>query len=216
MASKLNREAEYLNALFSLTLNPAQAGRAVSLVESLTPVERSEFVSLADSHHVLVRGLKTVLDHATRDGNTVLAGWASEELEKEHKRISTALVYLQNICEELESANCPTTVMKSLDHWPDLGNDLDLYSTASEAKVVEVFTTKLRAEVENRRSGDWEIQRAYRAAQLGRSAGSQMELCRAWIERIRRNPRPTARTNGRAHRDGSPFCDSPRAQGRRR
>ena len=137
MASKLNREAEYLNALFSLTLSPAQAGRAISLLASLTPDERSEFASLADSHHVLVRGLNTILEQATRDDATVLAHWASGELEKEHKRISTALVYLEHICEELENAHCPTTVMKSLDHYPDLGNDLDLYSTADEGAICE-------------------------------------------------------------------------------
>src|SRR5690348_6991449 len=154
MASKLNREAEYLNALFSLTLNPAQAGRAISLVASLTPSERSEFVSLADSNHVLVRGLNTVLDQATLDGSTARALWASEELEKEHRRISTALVYLQNICEELESAHCPTTVMKSLDHYPDLGNDLDLYGTANERAICEVMTGKFNAHVEARSWGD--------------------------------------------------------------
>src|SRR5207248_9598831 len=112
MASKLNREAEYLNALFSLTLTPTQAGRAVSLIASLTPIERSEFTSLADSHHALVLGLTTVLDRSTRDGDTVLAQSATEELEKENKRISTALAYLRDICEELATADCPMTVMK--------------------------------------------------------------------------------------------------------
>jgi|SRR5215469_7077 len=154
MTSKLNREAEYLNALFSLSLNPAQAGRAVSLVASLTATERAEFVSLADSHHVVVRGLNTVFDQATSDGRTSLAKWASEKLEEESKRISVALVYLQNICDELESANCPTTVMKSLDHYPDLGHDLDLYSTASERAICKVMTGKFNAHIEARSWGD--------------------------------------------------------------
>ena len=82
MASKLNREAEYLNALFTLTLNPVQGARAVDLVASLTPQERAEFLSLADSHHVIVRGLNTILDFATRNGDTRLAQWAAEELER--------------------------------------------------------------------------------------------------------------------------------------
>jgi hypothetical protein len=154
MASKLNREAEYLNALFSLTINPAESDREVSLVASLTPEERSEFVSLADSHHVIVRGLNTVLAQANRDGNTALAQWASGELDKEHKRISTALVYLQSICEELENAGCQTTVMKSLDHYPDLGNDLDLYSTADDHAICKVMTEKFNAHIEARSWGD--------------------------------------------------------------
>jgi hypothetical protein len=154
MASRLNREAEYLDALFRLTLSPAQAGRAVSLVASLTPQERAEFLALADSHHVTVRGLGTVLDHATRNGDVPLAKWAAEEIEKEHKRISTALVYLEEICKELESGQCPTTVMKSLDHYPDLGNDLDLYSTADEKAICKVLTSKFNAHIEPRSWGD--------------------------------------------------------------
>lgn len=154
MASSLNREAEYLNALFTLVVNPAQAGRAVDMAGVLTPVERAEFLSLADSHHVVVRALNTVLDFATRNGDTRLAAWAADELEKEHKRISTALVYLEQICGELEDANCPTTVMKSLDHYPDLGNDLDLYSTADEKSICEVMTSKFNAHIEPRSWGD--------------------------------------------------------------
>jgi hypothetical protein len=154
MASTLNREAEYLDALFTLTLNPVQAGPALDLVASLTPQERSNFLSLADSHHVIVRALNTVLEHAARKNDSALSPWAAEELEKEHKRISTALVYLQAICDELENANCPTTVLKSLDHYPDLGNDLDLYSTADEKTIRNVMTGKFNAHIEARSWGD--------------------------------------------------------------
>lgn len=154
MASKLNREAEYLDALFSLTLNPVQAAKAVALFASLSPLERNDFISLADAHHVVVRALNTVLDHATRTGDVEPSKVAAEELEKEHKRISTALVYLHAICDELESANCPTTVMKSLDHHPDLGNDLDLYSTADEKSICDVMTGKFNAHIEARSWGD--------------------------------------------------------------
>ena len=154
MASALNREAEYLDALFTLTLNPVQAGPALDLVASLTPQERSNFLSLADSHHVIVRALNAVLEHAASKNDSALRPWAAEELEKEHKRISTALVYLQAICDELENANCPTTVLKSLDHYPDLGNDLDLYSTADEKPICNVMTGKFNAHIEARSWGD--------------------------------------------------------------
>ncbi|HWC19346.1 MAG TPA: hypothetical protein VG498_20205 [Terriglobales bacterium] len=154
MASTLNREAEYLNALFTLVLNPAQGGRAADLVSSLAPEERAEFLSLADSHHVVVRGLSTLLDFATRNGSTRVASWASDKLDAERRRISTALVYLEQICGELEEAQCPTTVMKSLDHYPDLGNDLDLYTTAEEKSVCEVMTKKFNAHIEPRSWGD--------------------------------------------------------------
>ena len=152
MASKLNREAEYLDALFTLTLSPAQASEAVAFVARLNPQERADFLSLADSHHVIVRALTTVLGHVNSNGE--LREWVSAELDSEHKRISTALVYLEAICQELEAADCPATVMKSLDHYPDLGNDLDLYSTASEKAVCNVMTGKFNAKIEARSWGD--------------------------------------------------------------
>ena len=154
MASKPNREAEYLDALFTLTLNPVQAGPAVDLIASLGPKERAEFLSLADSHHVIVRALDTVLARATASGDAATSQWAGGELEKERRRISTALVYLQSICDELENAKCPITVMKSLDHYPDLGNDLDLYSTADEKAICAVMTGKFNAHIEARSWGD--------------------------------------------------------------
>ena len=49
---------------------------------------------------------------------------------------------------------CPTTVMKSLDHWPDLGNDLDLYTTADEKQVTHIMITRLGAHIETRSWGD--------------------------------------------------------------
>jgi len=151
VASSVDREAEYLDALFCLTLNPLQSQRAVALVESFNPQERADFLSLADSNHVIVRGLRTVLDQAI---DPDVKNWARQGIEKEEKRISTALVYLQSICDELESAKCPATVMKSLDHYPDLGNDLDLYSTADEKSICDAMTGKFNAHIEARSWGD--------------------------------------------------------------
>jgi len=154
MSTTQNREAEYLDALFSLTLSPATAGGALSLIAFLTPAERAEFLSLADSHHVTVRALTTIIERCKGNGNSDLGAWAAEVIEKERIRISTALVYLQSICDELEGANCPTTVMKSLDHYPDLGNDLDLYTTATEKAICKAMTEKFNAHIEPRSWGD--------------------------------------------------------------
>jgi hypothetical protein len=151
VASSVNREAEYLDALFSLTLNPLQSDKAVAMIASLSPEEQTDFRSLADSNHVIVRGLKTVLD---RSSDPRVTNWAAQEIDQEKKRISAALVYLHAICEELEKAKCPTTVMKSLDHYPDLGNDLDLYSTAEEKSICGVMTGKFNAHIEARSWGD--------------------------------------------------------------
>ena len=101
-----------------------------------------------------MRAFTVLHEAAASAGDERIAYWSLRAIEREKSRIGTAVTFLADICHQLESNGCPVVVMKSLDHWPDLGNDLDLYSTASEQKVVEVFTTRLRAEVEHRSRGD--------------------------------------------------------------
>lgn len=154
MAAVVAREAELLDLLCSLTLNPNPSASAFSLAGSLNGKEREDILSLANSHHVVIRALVPIADYAARTGNTDLARWAADALATERARIANALTSLEKICNELEAAGCPTTVMKSLDHWPDLGNDLDLYSTADEQQIVAQMTQRFNAHVEPRSWGD--------------------------------------------------------------
>jgi hypothetical protein len=75
-------------------------------------------------------------------------------IEQEQLRITNAVQHLFLITRELEAAGCPTTVMKSLDHWPDFGNDLDLYTTANASQVCQVMTTRFNARIEPQSWGD--------------------------------------------------------------
>ena len=154
MAAVIAREAELLDALCSLTLSPNPKTSALSLAGSLNEQEREDLLSLANSHHVVIRALLPIAEYDARTGNTELAGWAVNALEKERSRIAGALAWLETICNELEAAGCPTTVMKSLDHWPDLGNDLDLYSTAEDQQIVALMVERFKAHVEPRSWGD--------------------------------------------------------------
>ena len=147
-------EREHIHALSQLTLNPTRCDEAVRHVANLSPEQREEFVSLADANHVVLRSLEPVRRTAQAVGNHELAGWASAAMEKEHARIKNAVEHLHEIVMALENAGCPTTVMKSLDHWPDLGNDLDLYSTASEHRIAEVMSRRFNAHIEDRSWGD--------------------------------------------------------------
>jgi hypothetical protein len=154
MADAVARESEYLEALCWLTLNPAHSEQALMLAGSLNETERKEFISLADSHHVVIRSMTPVEQHAAQTGNAGLGSWAAAVLKKEEARICNALTWLESICKDLEASGCPNTVMKSLDHAPDLGNDLDLYSTADEHRIVEVMTRHFQARIEPRSWGD--------------------------------------------------------------
>ena len=154
MASGSLKEKAHIEALSILTLNPANVASAMLHVASLTNEERDEFLSLANSNHVVVRALQPLSKAAAASGNRPLQIWAEEAIASEKARIANALEHLQRVCAELESAGCQTTVMKSLDHFPDLGNDLDLYTTADEQRVRDVMATKLGAHIEDRSWGD--------------------------------------------------------------
>ena len=154
MATTVANEREHIQALSQLTLNPSASAEAIRHIAALNPAQRDELVALADSNHVVVRGLQPVVSSAASLNLPEVAEWATAVIEKERARIMNALSRLEVICNALEQAGCQTTVMKSLDHWPDLGNDLDLYSTAEEKKVCKVMTEQFQAHIEPRSWGD--------------------------------------------------------------
>jgi hypothetical protein len=147
-------QKHHIRALSLLAVAPERASEALEFVTALNESGRKELLQLADSHHVVMRAMSVLHETAQDAGEQRIACWSLRAIERETTRIGTAVSHLADICRQLESSRCPVVVMKSLDHWPDLGNDLDLYSTAPEAKVVAVFTGKLRAEAEARSWGD--------------------------------------------------------------
>jgi hypothetical protein len=144
--------SEEINALCQLTLAPRDAEEVVTYIGGLSDLQRERLVALADSNHAVVRAFQVVA--LWPDASPKLAEWARGVLAKEDLRIQNAISYLQQICSALEEAGCSTTVMKSLDHWPDLGNDLDLYTTADERRVVDVMLNKMKGHIEPRSWGD--------------------------------------------------------------
>lgn len=152
LATAISREKQFVQALSILTITPTRNGAAAHVLGDLAPRQRADLLSLADSHHVVVRAL-SALEPAVHSNSEMLE-WISSSLEAERARIANALHHLNQVCRELEANECPVVVMKSLDHWPDLGNDLDLFSTAPEQNIVRVFTQKLGAIIEPRSWGD--------------------------------------------------------------
>jgi hypothetical protein len=145
------REQNMVNSLFLLTLSPAKADGALHQMPGVPgDVRTTEFLRLANSHHVVVRALQALRPVA----DTETRSWMDAALQDEQQRIRHALEYLESICQTLEANDCPVTVIKSLDHWPDLGADLDLFTTAPEREVVRVFEREIQARAEPRSWGD--------------------------------------------------------------
>jgi hypothetical protein len=154
MAISSTQETAFIHALSMLTLAPARAEHVYPTLSQLSEAEFNEFVSLADSNHVLLRALLPLQQMADQWENRALSYRCTLRIEQERQRVANAVQHLFLITEALEAANCPTTVMKSLDHWPDLGNDLDLYTTASAAQICQVMTSRFHAGIEPRSWGD--------------------------------------------------------------
>ena len=215
MAQGTPQEVQHLHALSILTLTEPSASKvngsagagvprvseALDHVAGLDVAGRQDFLTLAEAHHVVVRAMQALQGLAAGVSNTDLIQWASDALAKENARIENALKYLDSIVRELDAAGCRVTVIKSLDHWPDVGNDLDLYSPADEKAIVRVMVDKFKARVEPRSWGDrlankwnFSIEGLPELVEVHSQRLGQTGEHRAIAERViqRRVPRPLA------------------------
>ena len=119
----------------------------------LSQKELLELSALANSHHVTMRTFPALRQMMTLEGNSQSAEWVEDAIEKERARIQNALSLLEPICRALEEAG-KVVVIKSLDHWPDLGSDLDLYADAEGGDVVAIMRRRFQAELAERSWGD--------------------------------------------------------------
>ena len=149
----LSLEERNLEAMFELTLSRDHEA-AFEHVANLDALEREEFLKLADSHHVVLRTLLPLSQWARENGKSNLAEWAKAAIADEQARIQNAITVLHHITTELEAAGCPSVTIKTLDHQPDLGNDLDLYTSADPRRLVRVLVNKFNAHMEPRSWGD--------------------------------------------------------------
>ncbi len=137
-----------------LTRPLQQSERTREWCELASPSELQELTALAMTNHVILRAFDPLAATLEDMGNVPIAGRVGAAMLEEHGRIEHALGFLTQICRALEDGGCPAIVIKSLDHWPDLGGDLDLYTDAEPAAVVSVMSAKFRAKLADRSWGD--------------------------------------------------------------
>jgi len=130
------------------------AASDLAYMSGLNAQERADFLEAANKHHVLVRALQVLEQAAGEAGNQAIVEWCRTSLACERRRIDHAVTFLANICSTLQANGCEVVVIKSLDHWPDLGSDLDLYTTADAEAVASVMARELHAKQEPRSWGD--------------------------------------------------------------
>jgi hypothetical protein len=130
------------------------SSQIVDAAGSLNQHEFNAIAALAAKNHVIIRAFSWLSHLLKANGGSHVTEMVAEALERENSRIHHALGFLNEICTTLEESGCSVTVIKSLDHWPDLGSDLDLYTDAEPTHAVEVMRTRFQAKLDNRSWGD--------------------------------------------------------------
>lgn len=149
-----------LDLLSRLLLAP-QAGENTWMLDEvkwdLLTISRAEFddlLHLADLNHVVMRGMSAFRRIADEAHDEVRAAWAQDALDTERDRIRNATGFLQKICAAFHEKGLDAAVIKSLDHLPDLGSDLDMYTNASPTQVVSLMQRVFNARISERSWGD--------------------------------------------------------------
>jgi hypothetical protein len=132
------------------TTQNSLAGEALSLSRE----EFDELVALAHLNHVVVRGMEVFVTIAEGARDFLRAKWANTALGAENLRITNALAFLPQICLAFNDRGYDVCVIKSLDHWPDLGSDLDLYTNAQPESVRDLMKQRFGGELVQRSWGD--------------------------------------------------------------
>jgi hypothetical protein len=132
-------------------------------VDALSAPQLGDLLSLADTHHVIARVLAVLRDVAVGEKEKRMAEWCGAALDAELARIERSLGRLQSLCDGLESRGCEVVVIKSLDHWPDLGSDLDLYTAADGRQAAQIMqqdfgATRVERSWGDRLAGKWNYQ----------------------------------------------------------
>jgi hypothetical protein len=133
-------------------VDPARNASISALISTFTAEDFDELWTLANSHHVIARTFPRLHQAMVAAGHE-RAEWVNQAIIKERERIQHALSFLAPICDALKEVG-DVIVIKSLDHWPDLGNDLDLYANAEPADVVAVMSKHFKAQPDARSWGD--------------------------------------------------------------
>jgi hypothetical protein len=85
-------------------------------------------------------------------------GWfrlADSALSSEKARIAAAVKVLHEVCAAFQNRGHEVMVIKTLDHWPDFGSDIDLFTTADPSEVSLLMAEGFNANIAPRSWGDY-------------------------------------------------------------
>jgi hypothetical protein len=113
-----------------------------------------DFLDQAQTQRVLRRTLEVLDANLTLAKSGSIVEQIGVALVRERERAATSVTFLHAIVDRFEQLGHPVMVMKTLDHWPDTGSDLDLLVSAPEAAVCHIFEGNFSAQRQPRSWGD--------------------------------------------------------------
>jgi hypothetical protein len=116
----------------------------------LSTHDLEQLESLAASNNVVLRFFEPIQRILSARGDTASAARAASVVERERSRIAPVIELLAEMCATLDQDGCPVTIINSLDHWPDVGRDLEFYSEASPARLIALMSLRFKAKPELR------------------------------------------------------------------
>jgi hypothetical protein len=133
--------------------NPQVEG-ALSGLQHKSKEEWSEFLSFAELQRVRLRTLQLL--EKWNVAGAVAPGFDGLEnlAQVEQQENGDALTVLYKVVSALELTGHSPIVIKTLDHWPDIGSDLDLFIAATEEDTGSVMQSELKAEPQAQSWGD--------------------------------------------------------------
>jgi hypothetical protein len=131
-----------------------QLERVLSGLQRMSREEWSEFLRFAELQRVYLRTLQLLEKWHVADAVGRQPIDFQELTQIEQQQVGQALAALYKVACALELTGHSPIVIKTLDHWPDIGSDLDLFIAATEADTVRVMQSELRAEPKAQSWGD--------------------------------------------------------------
>ncbi|HST09702.1 MAG TPA: hypothetical protein VLL05_04955 [Terriglobales bacterium] len=118
--------------------------RQIELISDLSLEQFEGLLKKAETQRVLRRCLEAFKDTLPRNRED-LTQLCESQLSAEQVRVENVLAVLEKVVRAFEHRGYPVMVMKTLDHWPDTGSDIDLLAAGEDFQVCEVLENDFHA-----------------------------------------------------------------------
>ena len=128
--------------------------QALSRLQRMSKEEWQDFLRFAELQRVYLRTLQLLEKWAAAGAFVPRFDDLADLAQAEEQQIGHSLAVLDKVVRALALTGHSPIVIKTLDHWPDIGSDLDLFIAATESDTVRAMQTELQGELQPRSWGD--------------------------------------------------------------